>query len=133
MSAVAGAAGAGAISVAVVEAEVPVAADVHAGTSPEMVGVVGVVQGAGVVQGVEVGVEAAAVVCVETARVAESVSAKMAMLAGLEVGWMEGKTRPCAAFNVGVAGQNMNTMQGVSSNSGVGTRVCLTPQVGAGV
>ena len=125
MSAVAGAAGTGAISVGVVEAEVPVAADVHAGTSPEMVGVVGVVQGAGVVQGVEVGVE--------TATVAESVSAKMATLAGLEVGWMEGKTRPCAAFNVGVAGQDMNTMQGVSSNSGVGTRACLTPQVGAGV
>ena len=79
------------------------------------------------------GAEAVVVVCVETAMVAEGTSAKMATLACSAVGWTEGKTRPCAAFDVGVAGQDMNTMWGVSSNSGVGTGVHLTPQVGAGV
>ena len=53
--------------------------------------------------------------------------------AGLVVGCMEGKTGPCAAFDVSVAGQDMNTTQGVSSNSAVGTGVCLTPQAGVGV
>ena len=38
---------------------------------------------------------------------------------------MEWKTGPCAAFDVEVAGQEMNTTQGVSSNSGVATRVRL--------
>ena len=37
-------------------------------------------------------------------------------------GW---KTEPCAAFDVEVVGQETNTTQGVSSNSGVGTRVRL--------
>ena len=57
------------------------------------------------------------------ATVAEGVSAKTVMLAGLAVGQMEGETRPCVPFDVGVAGQDTNTMWGVSSNSGVGTRV----------
>ena len=64
--------------------------------------------------------------------VAEGVSAKMVMLAGSAVGQMEEKTRPCAAFDVGVAGKDMNTMQGVPSNSGVGTRVHLTFSAGMG-
>ena len=63
---------------------------------------------------------------------AEGVSAKTATSAGSAVGWMEGKTRLCAAFDVGVAGQDMNTMQGVSSNSEVGTRVHLTFSAGMG-
>ena len=37
----------------------------------------------------------------------------------------EWKTEPCAAFDVEVAGQETNTTQGVSSNSGVGTGVRL--------
>ena len=39
------------------------------------------------------------------------------------VGWTGGKTGPCAAFDVDVVGQDMNTMWGVSSNLGVGTGV----------
>ena len=41
------------------------------------------------------------------------------------------KTGPCVAFDVKVAGQETNTTQGVSSNSGVGTRVHLP--FGAGI
>ena len=45
----------------------------------------------------------------ETVMVVEGASANMATLAVSEVGWMEGKTGPCAAFNVNVVGQDMNT------------------------
>ena len=46
---------------------------------------------------------------------------------------MEGKTGPCAAFDVGVVGQDTNTMQGASSISGVGTGVGLTLSMDAGM
>ena len=39
----------------------------------------------------------------------QAASANMAMLAVLEVGQMEGKTVPCAAFDVNVVGHDMNT------------------------
>ena len=57
--------------------------------------------------------------------VAEGVSEKMVTLAVSAVGQIEGKPGPCAAFNVSMVGQDMNTTRGVSSNSGVGTRVHL--------
>ena len=68
---------------------------VHSGTSPEML----------------TGVEGA--------------SANTATLVVSVVRRSERKTRPCAAFDVEVAGQETNTTWGVSSNSGVGTRVRL--------
>ena len=108
------------------ETDVVVAADVHTGTGPEIIWVLGG----------EWGTEAeaeAAVGCVETGTVAVGVSAKTVMSAGLGVGQMEGKTGPCAAFNVDVVGQDMNTTQGVLSNLGVGIGVHLTPQVGVHV
>ena len=45
---------------------------------------------------------------------------------------MEWKIGPCAAFDLEVAGEDMNTTWGVSSNSGAGTRVCLHFSVGVG-
>ena len=45
----------------------------------------------------------------ETVTVAVGVSVNMVMSAVSEVGWMEGKTGPCAALNVDVAWQDMNT------------------------
>ena len=63
------------------------AVDVHLGMSPEMVTVV------------------------------EGASANMATSAASEVGWMEGKTGPCAGFNVDVAGQDMNTRLEMSRES----------------
>ena len=68
----------------------------------------------------------------EMVTVAEGMSANMATLAVSVVGWMEGKTGPCAAVNVDVVGQDMNTMQGVSSILGVGTEVHLTFGAGMG-
>ena len=65
--------------------------------------------------------------------VAEGVSAKRATLAGSAVGQTEGKSKPCAAFNVSVAGEDMNTMWGVLSNSGVGTKVHLNFGAGMGI
>ena len=104
-----------------VETDVVVGADIHTVTGPEIIGAPGVE------------VEAVVVGCAETGSVAAGASAKTATLAGLVVGWTEGKTGPCAAFNVGVAEQDTNTMWGVSSNSGGGTRVHLTSQAGVGV
>ena len=69
----------------------------------------------------------------ETVMVAEGVSAKTATSAVSVVGGREGKTGPCAAFNVDVVGQDMNTMWGVLSNLGVGTRVHLTLSVDMGM
>ena len=45
----------------------------------------------------------------EMVTVVEGVSANMATSAVSEVGWMEGKTGLCAAFNVKVVGQDTNT------------------------
>ena len=45
----------------------------------------------------------------------------------------EWKTEPCAAFDVEVAGQETNTTRGVSSNSGVGTRVHFPFRAGMGM
>ena len=78
--------------------EIDVAADVHVGTSPEMVVAAGVAWGMGTE------------VHVDVATMAEGTSVKMVMSAGLAVGWMERKTTLCAAFNVDVAGQDVNTM-----------------------
>ena len=113
----------------VVEAgtDVVTVGDMHVGMSLEMVMAVGVAQGA------EVGMEAVGVMCVETGMVTVGVSAKMMMSAGLAVGWTEGKTGPCAAFKVDVAGQDMNTTRGVLSNLGAGTRVHLTFGAGVGM
>ena len=69
----------------------------------------------------------------ETVMVVEGASVNMVMLAVSEVGWTEGKTGPCAAFNVDVVGQDMNTMRDVSSNLGVGTGVHLPFGVGVGM
>ena len=52
---------------------------------------------------------------------AEGVSANTATLVVSVVWRSEWKTGPCAAFDVEVAGQETNTTQGVSSNSGVST------------
>ena len=77
-------------------------------------------------------VEAVAVGCMETSMVAAGVSVKTPTSAGSAVGQMEGKTGPCATFNINVAGQDMNTMWGMLSNSGTGTRAGLTFSVGMG-
>ena len=69
----------------------------------------------------------------ETVMVAEGASAKTVTSAVSVVGGREGKTGPCAAFNVDVVGQDMNTMWGVLSNLGVGTRVHLNFGVGVGM
>ena len=63
---------------------------------------------------------------------AEGASANTATSVVSVVQRLEWKTGPCAAFNVKVAGQEMNTTQGVSSNSGVGTRVRLPFGAGMG-
>ena len=68
----------------------------------------------------------------EMVMVAEGASVNMAMSVVLVVQWMEWKTGPCAAFDVKVVGQDMNTTLGVSSNLGVGTRVHLPFGVGVG-
>ena len=57
----------------------------------------------------------------ETVMVVEGVSGNMVTSAVLVVGWTEVKTGWCAAFDVKVVGQDMNTTQGVSSNLGAGT------------
>ena len=54
----------------------------------------------------------------ETVTVAEGARMNMVMLTVSEVGCTEGKTGPCAAFNVDVVGQDMNTMRDVSSKLG---------------
>ena len=64
---------------------------------------------------------------------AEGVSANMATSVVLVVRRSEWKTGPCAALDVKVAGQETNTTQGVSSNSGVGTGVHLPFRVGIGM
>ena len=69
----------------------------------------------------------------EMLMVVEGASANMATLVVLAVGQTEWKTGPCAAFNVEVVGQDTNTTQGVSSNSGVGTRVHLPFSAGVGM
>ena len=68
----------------------------------------------------------------ETVMVVEGVSGNMVTSAVLVVGWTEVKTGWCAAFNVKVVGQDMNTTQGVSLNSGVVTGAHLTFGAGAG-
>ena len=68
----------------------------------------------------------------ETLMGAEGVSANMATLVVSVVWQSEWKTEPCAAFDVEVVGQEMNTTWGVSSNSGVGTRVHLPFGAGMG-
>ena len=68
----------------------------------------------------------------ETLTVAEGVSANTATLVVSVVQRSEWKTGPCAAFDVEVAGQEMNTTRGVSSNSGVSTGVCLPFGAGMG-
>ena len=62
--------------------------------------------------------------------VAEGASVNMAMLVVSVVQQSEWKTGPCATFDVGVVGQETNTTQGVSSNSGVGTGVHLPFSMG---
>ena len=64
--------------------------------------------------------------------VVEGASVNMATLVVLVVWRLEWKTGPCAAFDVEVAGQEMNTTRGVSSNLGVGTGVCLPFGAGMG-
>ena len=64
---------------------------------------------------------------------AEGVSANMATLVVSVVWQSEWKIEPCAAFDVEVAGQETNTTWGVSSNSGVGTRVRLPFGAGMGM
>ena len=67
--------------------------------------------GMGVVVGtVEVVVNVHAGMSLEMVAVVEGMSTNMAMSAVLVVGWMEGKTGPCAAFDVNVVGQDINTM-----------------------
>ena len=68
----------------------------------------------------------------EMVTVAEGASVNMATSAVLAVRWTEQKTGLCAAFNVKVVRQDMNTTRGVSSNLGVGTRVHLPFCVGMG-
>ena len=68
----------------------------------------------------------------ETLTVVEGVNANTATSVVSVVWQLEWKTGPCAAFNVEVAGQEMKTTQGVSSNSGVSTRVCLPFGAGMG-
>ena len=109
-----------------VETDVAVAADIHTGTGPEIVGV------PGVEWGMEAEVEAAAVGYMETSTVAAGASAKTVTSAGSAVSQMEGKTGPCAAFNVNVAGQDMNMMWGMLSNLGMGTGAGLTFSAGMG-
>ena len=65
--------------------------------------------------------------------VAEGVSANTATLVVLVVWQFERKTGPCAAFDVKVAGQETKTTRGVSSNSGVSTRVRLPFGAGMGM
>ena len=96
------------------ETEVVVVVDVHAGMGLETVGAVGA------------GVNVVAAVCAEMGMVVAGASTKTAMSAGPTAGQTEGKTGLCAACNVGVVGQDMNTMWGVSSNLGVGTGAGLT-------
>ena len=98
-----------------VETDVVVVADVHTGMGPEIILVLGVEWG------MEAQVKAAMVGCVGTGTVAVGASTKTATLAGSVVGQMEGKKGPCAAFDDNVAGQDINTMQGMLSNS----QLCL--------
>ena len=63
----------------------------------------------------------------------EDVSVNMATLVVLVVWQLEWKTGPCAAFDVKVVGQETNTTWGVSSNSGVSTRVRLAFRAGMGM
>ena len=84
------------------EIDMVVAADVHVGMCPKMVGA------PGAEQSTEAEVEAVAVGCAETSMVAAGVSAKTVTSAGSAVGQVEGKTGPCAAFDVDMAGQDMN-------------------------
>ena len=63
---------------------------------------------------------------------AEGASANTATSVVSVVRRSERKTGPCAAFDVEVAGQEMNTTRGVSSNSGVGTGVHLPFGAGMG-
>ena len=53
------------------------------------------------------------VVSWETGMAVVGVSTKMVMSAGSAAGWEAVKTGPCVAFDVSVAGQDMNTMWGV--------------------
>ena len=68
----------------------------------------------------------------ETLTGVEGASANTAMLVVSVVRRSEWKTEPCATFDVEVAGQEMNTTRGVSSNSGVGTRERLPFGAGMG-
>ena len=68
----------------------------------------------------------------ETLTRAEGASANMATSVVSVVQRSEWKTGPCAAFDVEVAEQETNTTRGVSSNSGVGTEVCLPFGAGMG-
>ena len=68
----------------------------------------------------------------ETLMGAEGASANTATLVVSVVQWSEWKTGPCATFDVKVAGQEMNTTWGMSSNSGVGTGVHLPFGAGMG-
>ena len=68
----------------------------------------------------------------ETLTGVEGASANMATSVVSVVRRSEWKTGPCAAFDVEVAGQETNTTQGVSSNSGVGTGVRLPFGAGMG-
>ena len=63
---------------------------------------------------------------------AEGASVNMATSVVSVVRRLEWKTGPCAAFDVEVVGQETNTTQGVSSNSGVSTGVCLPFGAGMG-
>ena len=68
----------------------------------------------------------------ETLMVAEGASANIATSVVSVVRRLEWKTGPCATFDVKVVGQEMNTTQGVSSNSGASTGVCLPFGAGMG-
>ena len=61
----------------------------------------------------------------ETLTGVEGASANTATSVVSVVQRSEWKTEPCAAFDVEVVGQETNTTQGVSSNSGVSTGVRL--------
>ena len=69
----------------------------------------------------------------ETLMVAEGASVNMATLVVSVMQQLEWKTGPCATFDVEVVGQETNTTQGVSSNSGVGTGVHLPFRAGMGM
>ena len=101
-------------AVAGLEMKVAAVVDIHVGMSSEMVGV------AGVVPSVEVDVNVATV-CAEMGTAVAGVSTKMLTSVGSVVGQTEWKIGSCEAFNVGVVGQDMNTVWGVMLSSGAGT------------